>query len=224
VAEMNVDEQNVMKMLTRELLKSALIRLCAAALLLILPGCVVGPKYHPPAPPQAPAVVYKESPANSNDSGDWTVAQPADAKLRGKWWEIFNDPDLNALEEQLDINNQNIKQFFENFMAARAIVREARTQSEEILERARKTGEATERQAQEQAEKRRDQLMEQTRREIDGETRRAIQEIRREVADLTVMATEKVTRKVLDDDDQRRLVEDALNELDFSALAPRDGS
>jgi NodT family efflux transporter outer membrane factor (OMF) lipoprotein len=125
---MNVDEQNVMKMLTRKLLKSALIRLCAAALLLILPGCVVGPKYHPPAPPQAPAVVYKESPANSNDSGDWTVAQPADAKLRGKWWEIFNDPDLNALEEQLDINNQNIKQFFENFMAARAIVREARTQ------------------------------------------------------------------------------------------------
>ena len=64
--------------------------------------------------------------------------------------------------------------------------------------------------AQEQAEKRREQLMEQTRREIEGETRRAIQEIRREVADLTVMATEKVTRKVLDDDDQRRLVEDAL--------------
>jgi NodT family efflux transporter outer membrane factor (OMF) lipoprotein len=125
---MNVDEQNVMKMLTRKLLKSALIRLCAAAFLLILSGCVVGPKYHPPAPPQAPAVVYKESPANSNDSGDWTVAQPADAKLRGKWWEIFNDPELNALEEQLDINNQNIKQFFENFMAARAIVREARTQ------------------------------------------------------------------------------------------------
>ena len=66
--------------------------------------------------------------------------------------------------------------------------------------------------------------MEQTRREIDGETRRAIQEIRREVADLTVMATEKVTRKVLDDDDQRRLVEDALSELDFSALARSDGS
>ena len=65
--------------------------------------------------------------------------------------------------------------------------------------------------------------MEQTRREIETETRRAIQEIRREVADLTVMATEKVTRKVLDDDDQRRLVEDALSELDFSSLAPADG-
>ncbi len=48
--------------------------------------------------------------------------------LRGKWWEIFNDPELNALEDQLNINNQNIKQYFENFMAARAVVREARSQ------------------------------------------------------------------------------------------------
>ena len=62
--------------------------------------------------------------------------------------------------------------------------------------------------------------MEQTRRDIEVETRRAIQEIRREVADLTVLATEKVTRKVLDEADQRRLVEEALGELDFSALAP----
>ena len=61
--------------------------------------------------------------------------------------------------------------------------------------------------------------MEQTRRDIEAETRRAIQEIRAEVADLTVLATEKVTRKSLDDDDQRRLVEEALAELDFAALA-----
>jgi NodT family efflux transporter outer membrane factor (OMF) lipoprotein len=93
----------------------------------MLSGCVVGPKYHPPAP-QAPAPVYKESPTQFNETEGWTVAQPADAKLRGKWWEIFNDPELNSLEEQLNINNQNIKQFFENFMEARAIVREARSQ------------------------------------------------------------------------------------------------
>jgi F-type H+-transporting ATPase subunit b len=61
--------------------------------------------------------------------------------------------------------------------------------------------------------------MAQTRREIEAETRRAIDEIRREVADLTVMATEKVTRKVLDEEDQRRLVEEALSELDFSTLS-----
>jgi len=62
--------------------------------------------------------------------------------------------------------------------------------------------------------------MEQTRREIELEARRAIEEIRREVADLTVMATEKVTRKVLTEEDQRGLVEEALRELDFSALTP----
>jgi NodT family efflux transporter outer membrane factor (OMF) lipoprotein len=103
------------------------MRLCAAALSFILTGCVVGPKYHPPSQ-QAPAPNYKETPTQSNETGDWTVAQPADAKLRGKWWEIFNDSELNGLEDQLNINNQNIKQYFENFMEARAIVREARSQ------------------------------------------------------------------------------------------------
>ncbi len=114
--------------LTRRLLSIGMIRLCAAALLLVVQGCVVGPKYHPPAPPAAPAAVYKEDPTQSQDAGGWTVAQPSDATLRGKWWEIFNDPELNALEDQMDINNQNIKQYFENFMAARAVVREARSQ------------------------------------------------------------------------------------------------
>src|SRR5580693_10436343 len=103
------------------------IRLCEAALVLMLSGCAVGPKYHPPAP-QPPAAVYKESPTQFKENEGWTVAQPSDSKLRGKWWEIFNDAELNALEEQLDINNQNIKQFFENFMEARALVREARSQ------------------------------------------------------------------------------------------------
>jgi NodT family efflux transporter outer membrane factor (OMF) lipoprotein len=99
----------------------------AVAALLIFSGCVVGPKYHAPAP-QAPAPEYKESPTQFKDNGPWTVAQPADAKLRGKWWEMFNDPELNALEDQLNINNQNIKEYFENLMEARAVVREARTQ------------------------------------------------------------------------------------------------
>src|SRR6202522_4387646 len=101
--------------------------LATAALLLVGSGCVVGPKYHAPAP-QAPAPAYKESTTQFNDNGPWTVAQPSDAMLRGKWWEIFNDPELNALEEQLNINNQNIKQFFENFMEARALIAEARSQ------------------------------------------------------------------------------------------------
>ncbi|MGD0632008.1 MAG: efflux transporter outer membrane subunit [Terracidiphilus sp.] len=103
----------------------------AAALCATLSGCNVGPKYVPPAT-TAPAV-YKESPDQIKETGDepmgeWTVAQPQDATLRGKWWEIYNEPDLNALEEQLNIDNQNIRQSFENFMEARALVREARSQ------------------------------------------------------------------------------------------------
>jgi len=96
---------------------------------LLLAGCTVGPKYHAPtATVQPPPATYKESPTQFTDSGDWKVAQPQDAMLHGKWWEIFNDSELNALEEQLNINNQNIKQSFENFMAARTLVAQARSQ------------------------------------------------------------------------------------------------
>jgi F-type H+-transporting ATPase subunit b len=70
-----------------------------------------------------------------------------------------------------------------------------------------------------QTRERREQLLEQTKRDIDAETRRAIAEIRDEVATLTVLAAEKVTRKTLSEADQRRLVEEALGELDFTALA-----
>jgi F-type H+-transporting ATPase subunit b len=87
------------------------------------------------------------------------------------------------------------------------------------VQRARNAAEVHERDATEQAKARREQLMEQTRREIELETRRAIDEIRGEVADLTVLATEKITRKTLTPDDQRRLLEEAISELDFSALA-----
>jgi len=115
--------------------------LTTVLLCLALSGCVVGPKYHPPAATQTPPA-YKEinppatapaSPETAADPtlgglGDWKVANPQDALPRGKWWEIYNDPELNALETQLNIDNQNIKQFFENFMAARALVRQARSQ------------------------------------------------------------------------------------------------
>ena len=91
-------------------------------------GCTVGPKYHPPAATLSPpAATYKELPKQPQHN-DWKVAQPQDSLLRGKWWEIYNDPELNALEEQLNINNQNIRQFFENFMQARTLVAQARSQ------------------------------------------------------------------------------------------------
>jgi F-type H+-transporting ATPase subunit b len=105
----------------------------------------------------------------------------------------------------------------------RARLKEARGQADEIVSRARQAAEAHEREAQVQAKASRDQMLEQTRRDIEAETRRAIQEIRREVADLTVLATEKVTRKVLTEDDQRRLIDEAMSELDFSALGAAEG-
>jgi NodT family efflux transporter outer membrane factor (OMF) lipoprotein len=97
--------------------------------LFLLSGCTVGPKYHPPsATLQPPPIAYKELPKDSQNPNDWKVAQPQDAMLHGKWWEIYNDPELNSLEDQLDINNQNIKQSFENFMEARTLVAQARAQ------------------------------------------------------------------------------------------------
>jgi NodT family efflux transporter outer membrane factor (OMF) lipoprotein len=94
----------------------------------LLAACTPGPKYHAPAPPPLAAKSYKESTVNFQNTEGWKVASPQEGMLRGKWWEIFHDPELNGYEEQLDINNQNIKQYFENFMAARAMVREARAQ------------------------------------------------------------------------------------------------
>jgi NodT family efflux transporter outer membrane factor (OMF) lipoprotein len=95
----------------------------------LLTGCMVGPKYHvPPATATAPPPAYKESPTQFQDTDGWKVAQPQDAMLHGKWWEIYNDPELNTLEDKLNIDNQNIKEFFENFMEARALIAEARSQ------------------------------------------------------------------------------------------------
>jgi NodT family efflux transporter outer membrane factor (OMF) lipoprotein len=102
-----------------------------STMMLLLTGCMVGPKYHPPSPlvsATAPPVTYKESPTQFQETDGWKVAQPQDAMLHGKWWEIYNDSELNALEDQLNINNQNIKQFFENFMEARTLIAQARSQ------------------------------------------------------------------------------------------------
>jgi NodT family efflux transporter outer membrane factor (OMF) lipoprotein len=101
----------------------------AAVLLCAVAGCMVGPAYHTPQALTQPSPdVYKESPTQFKDINGWKVANPQDALLHGNWWEIFHDPELNDLEQQLNINNQNIKQYFENFMEARAIIAEARSQ------------------------------------------------------------------------------------------------
>ena len=94
---------------------------------LIFGGCTVGPKYQKPAA-QAPQAYKELTPADFSKTDGWKVAQPQDAALHGKWWEIFNDPQLNALEEQVNISNQNIKSATASYFAARALVKEARAQ------------------------------------------------------------------------------------------------
>ena len=87
-----------------------------AAPLLFIAGCMVGPAYHTPQPLIQPVPdSYQEDPSHFPTDTAWKVASPQDALLHGKWWEIFGDPELNTLEDQLDINNQNIKVYFENF-------------------------------------------------------------------------------------------------------------
>ncbi|MFY9488248.1 MAG: F0F1 ATP synthase subunit B [Solirubrobacterales bacterium] len=95
---------------------------------------------------------------------------------------------------------------------------EARSQADEIVARARKAADQREADALDDARKEREELLAQTRREIQLETEKSLQDLRREVANLTVAATEKVTRKSLTGDDQQRLVEEALGEVDFSTL------
>ena len=92
-----------------------------------LAGCTVGPKYHTPSA-DAPGAYKELTPADFPNTDGWKVAQPKDDALRGKWWEIFGDPQLNALEEKVNVSNQNIAAAAASFFAARALVKEARSQ------------------------------------------------------------------------------------------------
>jgi NodT family efflux transporter outer membrane factor (OMF) lipoprotein len=93
-----------------------------AGLGLAVSGCRVGPQYVRPSVPMAPD--FKEAPPESFKSVDgWKPAQPGDAKVKGDWWTLFNDPQLNALEAQIDPANQTLKEAEANFRAARAVVR-----------------------------------------------------------------------------------------------------
>ena len=129
------------------------------------------------------------------------------------------DKRQRAIEDSIDTSERIKREAEELLDEYRQRLADARGQADDIVARARKTGETHENEVLAEAKAKREEMMEQTRRDIEAETRRAIQEIRKEVADLTVAATEKVTRKTLTGDDQRRLVEEALAELDFNALA-----
>jgi F-type H+-transporting ATPase subunit b len=141
----------------------------------------------------------------------WKVAFPRIAEAL--------DRRQKAIEEAIDTAERTRREADELLAEYRERLTAARQQADEIVARARKAGEQQEADAVTQGRQRREELLEQARKDIEVETRRAIQEIRAEVADLTILATEKVTRKTLTTDDQRRLVEEAVAELDFAALS-----
>ncbi len=134
------------------------------------------------------------------------------------------DKRQRAIEESIDTAERTKTEADELLAEYRERLREAREQAEDIVARARKAGDRFQEESKADARRARDEMMESTRREIEAETRRALDEIRKEVADLTVLATEKVTRKSLDDEDHRRLIEEALSEVDFSQLAGDEGN
>jgi F-type H+-transporting ATPase subunit b len=129
-----------------------------------------------------------------------------------------------SIDESID-SAERLRADAEKILAEyRERLKEARAQSEEIVQRARQTAESHEHEARDKGKEILAEAAQRAEREIEAATKRALDDIRREVADLTVMATEKVTRKSLDEADQRRLVEEALSELDFSGLSSPSGA
>jgi F-type H+-transporting ATPase subunit b len=124
-----------------------------------------------------------------------------------------------SIDESIDSAERSREAAEELLEEYRERLKEARAQSEEIVQRARQTADTHEHEAREKGQEIIAEAAKRAERDIQAATKRALDDIRREVADLTIMATEKVTRKTLNDADQRRLVEEALSELDFSGLS-----
>jgi F-type H+-transporting ATPase subunit b len=129
------------------------------------------------------------------------------------------DKRAKAISESIDAAERQRKESDELLAEYRARLAEAREQADDIMARARKAAETAEAEAAAAGKEKRDELVASANREIEAGTKRALDEIRQEVANLTVLATERVTRKALSAEDQKRLVEEALGEVDFSALS-----
>ena len=138
-------------------------------------------------------------------------AFPAITEAIDKRAKVIKDS-IDTAERQRDESDKLLAEY-------RQRLTEAREQSDEIIARARKAAESTKAEATVEGKAKREELVDAARRDIEVETRRALDDIRKEVASLTILATEQVTRRSLDDAAHRELVEDALREADFSALA-----
>jgi F-type H+-transporting ATPase subunit b len=129
------------------------------------------------------------------------------------------DRRANAISESIEAAERQRRESDELLAEYRSRLAEAREQADDIMARARKSAETAEAEAATAGREKREELVEAAKRDIEAETRRSLDQIRQEVADLTVLATERVTRKALSPEDQKRLVEEALSEVDFSTLS-----
>jgi F-type H+-transporting ATPase subunit b len=129
------------------------------------------------------------------------------------------DRRAKLIAESIDAAERQRRESDELLAEYRGRLAEAREQADDIMARARKAAETAEAEATAAGKEKREELVAAAKRDIEAETRRSLEQIRKEVADLTVLATEKVTRKSLTAEDQQRLVEEALSEVDFSALS-----
>jgi F-type H+-transporting ATPase subunit b len=128
------------------------------------------------------------------------------------------DKRQRAIEETIDTAERTQKEAEKLLAEYRQRLQEARQQAEDIVARARKAADRHQQEAVEATSRKQQEMLDQARRDIETETRLALERIRKEVADLTVLATEKVTRKTLTSEDHQRLIQEALREVDFSAL------
>jgi F-type H+-transporting ATPase subunit b len=128
------------------------------------------------------------------------------------------DKRANAIRESIEQAEKSREEADSVLQEYRGRLREAREQADDIVARARKSADAAKAQAVDDGREKREELLAAARRDIEAETRRSLERIRKEVADLTVLTTEKVTRKTLTGDDQRKLIDEALAEVDFSVL------
>ena len=134
------------------------------------------------------------------------------------------DKRAKVISESIEAAERQRRESDELLAEYRERLSEAREQADDIMARARKAAETAEAEAATAGKEKREELVAAAERDIEAATRRSLDQIRKEVADLTVLATEKVTRRALSEEDQRRLVEEALSEVDFSALSGAEGS
>jgi F-type H+-transporting ATPase subunit b len=149
----------------------------------------------------------------------WVLAKLAFPRIRDALAKRANkiSSEIEAAERQRQEADELLAEY-------RQRLKEAREQAEDIVTRARKAGDSAKAEATEEGRHKRDELVESAKKDIEAETKRSLERIRKEIADLTVLATERVTRKSLSDEDHKQLIEEALGEVDFSALAGDAGA